>query len=539
MVTLSGSATVWAESGPEAVELAPVAQEAGGEEAVLPAAAAESAFNPTGDVALHTLDNGMRVWLKPWPGSDVVHVGMGVAVGGAQDPLEKEGLAHYLEHVLFTAVPGQTEAGFKQEVTSRGGRRNGSTSGQITHYWLEVPAEHGLFAVDWMYRLLFNKSFDEENIRNQLDPILLEGEKKMTPKEPWDYFWEWFVDPDWVGRESFSEYELGIEHESRKVLGTWESLHRIEPVDIEAFYDQYYGPQNMVLGIVGDFESAEVLEEIQQRFGAESRSGEVGTHRKEATSRTGFRRYHDWEDRQDGVYKLVIKLPNIEVEDADKVWLLQAMLQAELQDQLRNMEDKAVYTVRVSTDNRWGTQLLEIETNCKSDRLEKVAGVVHQVLDRLALGEDEAFFERLRLRALAWHRGFVQRPFDVGLSTSLPRHVYSEYERTFTDVIGDTEGATNAELSEWMQQSIRRDQMVEYVTFPLPIPLELLFLVGAMLFGGSIWLARRLMISAVELRRLRYLRKIRFPIAQWVLLYVAWFMLTAFGSNLYEFVLGD
>ena len=42
-------------------------------------------FNPLGDFEHHVLDNGMRVWIKSWPGSGVVHLSMGVPAGGSTD----------------------------------------------------------------------------------------------------------------------------------------------------------------------------------------------------------------------------------------------------------------------------------------------------------------------------------------------------------------------------------------------------------------------------------------------------------------------
>src|SRR4051812_2758111 len=52
-------------------------------------------------IRVETLDNGLRVYLKPLPGTGVVTTMVAYKVGSADEDLDSTGLSHYLEHLMF------------------------------------------------------------------------------------------------------------------------------------------------------------------------------------------------------------------------------------------------------------------------------------------------------------------------------------------------------------------------------------------------------------------------------------------------------
>jgi len=56
----------------------------------------------------------------------------------------------------------------------------------------------------------------------------------------------------------------------------YETLSNISPSDVVQFYQRYFHPNNMILGIVGDFETAEMRSLIEQKFGDWKRDTTVG-----------------------------------------------------------------------------------------------------------------------------------------------------------------------------------------------------------------------------------------------------------------------
>lgn len=90
-----------------------------------------------------TLQNGLEVLLVHAPDSDKAAASMNVAVGSGNDPADREGLAHFLEHMLFLGTEKYPEPGeYQQFISSHGGSHNAFTSFRETNYFFDIQAEH-------------------------------------------------------------------------------------------------------------------------------------------------------------------------------------------------------------------------------------------------------------------------------------------------------------------------------------------------------------------------------------------------------------
>jgi len=480
----------------------------------------------------HTLDNGMRLWIKPWPEATVVRVTAVLPVGAREDPEDKEGLAHYLEHVLFTSIPGKTEAEFKNEVADRGGVRNGSTNHHRTEYHVEIPPEHTDFALGWIHELLFNKVYDDANIENQRKPILLEGGENMKQPNAFTLLGEWLT-WDWVALPRYIEREFGIEHDDDATLGTWTSLHAIEPADVVGFYETHYGPQNLLITVIGDVDADAVLAEAQSLYGGHEPWGKKATWVQKATDPQRARKRYGWSDRGDAEYSFDVKVFDPEPHDRLVLELIANMADIQLDEELRWGEEKAVYGISVYVSNYRGHDALKFSAGCAPDQLERVQSEVARILDLLSSGEDPERFVYLRDRALDRIRARTLTPDDVA-SRWIERSPYFSPERfeTFPDVIRTGEALTAASLSEWMQAKLRDDATIEVLERPSPMSDAWL---PVLIFGviwGLLLVARPLVAANVDLTRLRYVRKVRFTAVQWFVgmigLPVIWFLIAQF-----------
>ena len=81
------------------------------------------------------LDNGLRVVLASDPAADKAAASMNVAVGSGNDPKDREGLAHFLEHMLFLGTEKfPDESNFDQFCAESAGYSNAWTSLDHTMY---------------------------------------------------------------------------------------------------------------------------------------------------------------------------------------------------------------------------------------------------------------------------------------------------------------------------------------------------------------------------------------------------------------------
>ncbi|MGB1907637.1 MAG: insulinase family protein, partial [Spongiibacter sp.] len=74
------------------------------------------------------LDNGLKVLLVSDPGADKAGASLDVHVGSRQDPKNYQGLAHFLEHMLFLGTEKYPNAGdYQAFISANGGQHNAFT----------------------------------------------------------------------------------------------------------------------------------------------------------------------------------------------------------------------------------------------------------------------------------------------------------------------------------------------------------------------------------------------------------------------------
>ena len=94
-------------------------------------------------VELHTLSNGFRIVTENMPGLQSASLGIWVMAGGRDERPEQNGIAHFLEHMLFLGTDKYPDpAEYEQYITEHGGTRNAYTSFENTNYLNKNLANH-------------------------------------------------------------------------------------------------------------------------------------------------------------------------------------------------------------------------------------------------------------------------------------------------------------------------------------------------------------------------------------------------------------
>ncbi|PXX88757.1 peptidase M16 [Marinobacter vulgaris] len=121
------------------------------------------------------LDNQLRVLLISAPDSDKAAASMNVAVGSGDDPADREGLSHFLEHMLFLGTEKYPDPGeYQQFIKSHGGSHNAFTAFQDTNYFFDVQAAHLESALD---------RFAEQFSAPLFTPELVDRERRAVHSE--------------------------------------------------------------------------------------------------------------------------------------------------------------------------------------------------------------------------------------------------------------------------------------------------------------------------------------------------------------------
>ena len=80
--------------------------------------------------------------------------------GGSYENSKIKGIAHFIEHLVFTGTKTRSHEDISREIEKKGGILNAFTANEITSFWFKLPSEHIFSGFDILVDLLNNPIFD-------------------------------------------------------------------------------------------------------------------------------------------------------------------------------------------------------------------------------------------------------------------------------------------------------------------------------------------------------------------------------------------
>lgn len=206
----------------------------------------------------YVLDNGLTVLLHQDRSDPLVHVNLSYHVGSGREEIGKSGFAHFFEHMMFQGSENVADEQHFKLIAGAGGTLNGTTTPDRTLYYQTVPKNH-LEKVLWLEadRMGFLlPAVTKEKFEIQRDTIKNER-AQMFDNKPYGLVFE---------RLSQALFPEGHPY-SWMPIGYVEDMDRVNVNDLKAFFLRWYGPNNAVLSIGGDFDPRQTLEWVVKYFG--------------------------------------------------------------------------------------------------------------------------------------------------------------------------------------------------------------------------------------------------------------------------------
>ncbi|MEH1934701.1 MAG: pitrilysin family protein [Nostoc sp.] len=223
----------------------------------------------TENVRKTVLENGLTVLTKEVHTAPVVTVQVWYKVGSRNEEPGVNGIAHQLEHMMFKGTKNRPIQ-FGRLFSALGSDSNAFTSYDQTAYYGTVERNK-------LKALLVLEADRMQN--SQIEPEQLASEKRVVISELQGYE----NSPEYrlnraVMQAVFPNHAYGL-----PVGGTKADVEKFEVEQVQKYYRNFYSPDNAVLVIVGDFQTANTLETIKEVFGKLAkrvRSEELGVRRK-------------------------------------------------------------------------------------------------------------------------------------------------------------------------------------------------------------------------------------------------------------------
>ena len=210
---------------------------------------------PKLDYQITTLSNGLRVILSEDHSTPVVHVSVWYHVGSRDEKPGRTGFAHLFEHMMFKGSKNVQPESHTSIIASYGGRSNAYTQEDATVFWETLPSQYLPLAL-WMEA--------DRMATLRVDRDAFEKEREVVKEER-----RLRVDNQPYGRlnEILFDHAFTTHPYKHATIGSMKDLEAASLQDVRDFHDTYYVPENAVVTVVGDFDSAQATQLVQQYFG--------------------------------------------------------------------------------------------------------------------------------------------------------------------------------------------------------------------------------------------------------------------------------
>lgn len=199
------------------------------------------------------LPGGLTIVSEKIPSVRSVSAGVWVKAGTRHEKKAHNGIAHFLEHMMFKGTEKRSALEIARSLESVGGYLNAYTSKEQTCYYAEFLDEHLPRAVDVLSDMVCHSVFDPVELEKERQVIL--DEIASVEDTPEDLLQDVFVE------KLFPNNSLGF-----PILGTRNSVSRITRDNLIGFYRQYYTSENIVIAAAGNLDHYQLVELCEQHF---------------------------------------------------------------------------------------------------------------------------------------------------------------------------------------------------------------------------------------------------------------------------------
>ena len=202
-----------------------------------------------------SLANGLTVVVMPNDRLPVVTHMLIVKAGSGDDPYGKSGLAHYLEHLMFTGTKNYPEGVYDRSIARIGGEQNAFTTHDYTLFYATVAKEQLPMVMTMEADRLANLSFEPVRAARELKVITEERNMRVenSPVAQWE---------EQLDALTFLNHPY-----HQPVIGWAEDMATFTPADAQEFFTTHYRTSNMILLVAGDVTPRDVRLFAQRYYG--------------------------------------------------------------------------------------------------------------------------------------------------------------------------------------------------------------------------------------------------------------------------------
>lgn len=203
----------------------------------------------------YQLKNGLKILVREDHRAPVVFTSVWYKVGSSYEQNGTTGISHVLEHMMFRGTKDYSAGKYIKIMNENGGEQNAMTTNDFTMYYQMIPANKLAVSfeleADRMHNLLLNESDYNKEIQ-----VVMEERRMRFEDSP--------QNKTWLLLDSAANLNTPDQHPT---IGWKSDLEQMQIQDLRSWYQEWYGPNNAVVVVVGDVKPQQVLQLAEQYFG--------------------------------------------------------------------------------------------------------------------------------------------------------------------------------------------------------------------------------------------------------------------------------
>lgn len=195
---------------------------------------------------LHRLSNGLTIVAEQLP-VEAVNLSLWLGVGSAIEANEINGMAHFLEHMIFKGTPRLPSGEFERRIEQRGAATNAATSQDYTHYYITTAPQDFADLAPLQVEVVLNAAIPDDAFERERAVVLEEIRRSEdNPRR----------------RVFYRSMEAAFDSlpYRRPVLGPTSVIENLSAQQMRDFHATWYRPQSITAAVVGNLPVEQLVE---------------------------------------------------------------------------------------------------------------------------------------------------------------------------------------------------------------------------------------------------------------------------------------
>jgi predicted Zn-dependent peptidase len=205
------------------------------------------------DIQETRLENGLTILTDRMAGVRSATLGFFFRTGARFEPVELNGISHFIEHAVFKGTKKRTALEIAVEQDRLGGNFDAFTTHEETGFAIKVIDDQVEAAFDLIADMLIDPSFDEKELESEQRVII--EEIKMTEDSPEDFLGEIFSEAFFPG------HPLGV-----NIAGTPKTVESFDSETTRKYHEKTFTALNLVITAAGNIDHGRIAELASRSF---------------------------------------------------------------------------------------------------------------------------------------------------------------------------------------------------------------------------------------------------------------------------------